>query len=187
MGGSVSGGSGPSWQEGVRSQLAGGGQVQLPGGVSWQGGQVQLPGEGQSVGGVRSQLVGGRGSGPAAGGVSILRPLAGGMPLAFTQEDFLVNITIFCHLIGGISNLKWKKLKYCTLADMLTVLADTLISVSPFMTILSVYHLPRSAVIVVKNLIICIYRVKNTDCNNFLEFSVFIWTIAKQNMFTSIR
>ena len=35
---------------------------------------------------------GGRGGeGPAGrGGVSILRPLAGGMPLAFTQEDFLV-------------------------------------------------------------------------------------------------
>ena len=33
-------------------------------------------------------LVCSRGGG---GGVSILRPLAGGMPLAFTQEDFLVS------------------------------------------------------------------------------------------------
>ena len=52
------------------------------------------------AGGVRSKVnpAGGRGgqvqlgggSGPAGGGVSILRPLVGGMPLAFTQEDFLV-------------------------------------------------------------------------------------------------
>ena len=38
------------------------------------GGSVQPGGGGQSAG----------------GGVSILRPLASGMPLAFTQEDFLV-------------------------------------------------------------------------------------------------
>ena len=43
------------------------------------GGQVQPPGGGGQV----SQLM---------GGVSILRPLAGGMPLAFTQEDFLVTL-----------------------------------------------------------------------------------------------
>ena len=62
--------------------------------VSWQGGgdQVQPVGGGQV-----SQPMGGGVSGPAGGGgvsqqggVSILHPLAGGMPLAFTQEDFLV-------------------------------------------------------------------------------------------------
>ena len=44
-------------------------------------------------GGVRSvSRFGGDGSGPAGGGVSILRPLAekSGIPLAFTQEVFLV-------------------------------------------------------------------------------------------------
>ena len=47
--------------------------------------------------GARSSQLGGEGSGPAGrggqsagGGVSILHPLAGGMPLAFTQEVFLV-------------------------------------------------------------------------------------------------
>ena len=80
------GGSGQSADRGggVRSSWCGGS-------VSRRGGQVQ-PGGGQV-----SQLTGGR-SGPAGGGgqvsqrggVSILRPLAGGMPLAFTQEDFLV-------------------------------------------------------------------------------------------------
>ena len=55
------------------------------------GGQVQPAGGG----GVRSVSQWG-GSGPAgrggsvSGGGSILRPLAGGMPLAFTQEVFLV-------------------------------------------------------------------------------------------------
>ena len=70
MGGQVKGQS--SWG-GVRSKVnpAGG-----------QGGQVQPAGGGQV------QL---------AGGVSILRPLAGAMPLAFTQEDFLVSIK-FCHV-----------------------------------------------------------------------------------------
>ena len=78
---------------GVRSVQPGGGgvQVQLPGGG---GGQVQLLGGGQVslARGGQVQLPRG-GSGPTGGGVSILRPLAGGMPLAFTQEDFLV---IFC-------------------------------------------------------------------------------------------
>ena len=46
---------------------------------SWGGGQVQ------PAGGVRSSCQGG------GGGSSILHPLAGGMPLAFTQEDFLVD------------------------------------------------------------------------------------------------
>ena len=41
-------------------------------------------------GGFRSSCWGGGGSVQPAGEVSILRPLAGGMPLAFTQEDFLV-------------------------------------------------------------------------------------------------
>ena len=91
------GGSGPG---GGGQVQPGGGQVQLAGG----GGQVQLAGGGQvQPGGVRSSWRGGV-SGPAVGvssswpgggqvqpgGVRILRPLAGGMPLAFTQEDFLV-------------------------------------------------------------------------------------------------
>ena len=58
-------------------------------------------------GGVRSVSRRGGGSGQSAdregsgqsadegGGVSILRPLAGGMPLAFTQEDFLVRMHEF--------------------------------------------------------------------------------------------
>ena len=51
----------------------------------WGGGQVQL------VGGWSGQSADGRGGQvQPGGGVSILRPLAGGMPLAFTQEDFLV-------------------------------------------------------------------------------------------------
>ena len=68
-------GSGPAGGGGVRSSR--GGQVQLRGGV----GQVQ------PAGGVRSSWQGGVSQ---PGGVSILRPLAGGMPLAFTQEVFLV-------------------------------------------------------------------------------------------------
>ena len=75
------GGSGP----------AGGGQVQ-PGGGSGPAGKG---GSGPATGG-------GGGSGPAVegfrssrgGGVSILRPLAGSMPLAFTQEDFLVDANL---------------------------------------------------------------------------------------------
>ena len=62
------GGSGPAGGEGgggVRSVSRWGGQVQLGGGQSVSGGE----------------------------GVSILRPLAGGMPLAFTQEDCLVEIS----------------------------------------------------------------------------------------------
>ena len=67
----LGGGSG-----GVRSSRGGGGQVQLAG-----GGQVQ-PGGASGPAGGGGQL--------QPGGVMILRPLAGGMPLAFTQEDFLV-------------------------------------------------------------------------------------------------
>ena len=48
------------------------------------GGQVQLLGGGQSSQG-----------GSVSGGVSILCPLAGGMPVAFTQEDFLVYVILF--------------------------------------------------------------------------------------------
>ena len=74
------GGSGPAG--GVRSSQPGG-QVQPGGGGSGPagGGQVQ-PGGGQV------QLAGGVSQ---WGGVSILRPLAGGMPLAFTQEVFLIH------------------------------------------------------------------------------------------------
>ena len=59
------------------SDPAGGGSG--PGG----GGQVQ-PAGGESV------QPGGGGSVSGGGRVSISCPLAGGMPLAFTQEDFLV-------------------------------------------------------------------------------------------------
>ena len=69
------GGSGPAG--GVRSSQGGSGQ-------SADGG-----GSGPAGGGVRSVSRGG-GQVQPAGGVSILRPLAGSMPLAFTQEDFLV-------------------------------------------------------------------------------------------------
>ena len=96
-------------------QPAGGGQSSRGGGVSGQssrGGQVSPAGGG---GGVRSLQPGGGSVQPAGGvgvsqrggvspagwggsaggrGVSILRPLAGGMPLAFTQEDFLVLLYI---------------------------------------------------------------------------------------------
>ena len=51
------------------------------------GGQVSPAGGGGS--GQSSRWGGGGGSVQPAGGVSILSPLAGGMPLAFTQEDFL--------------------------------------------------------------------------------------------------
>ena len=95
-GGQPAGGSGPG---GVRSQGGGSGPGGSAGGVRSWGGQV--PGGGgvqvsPAGGGVRSrgggQVPGGSaggGSGPE-GGVRILHPLAGGMPLAFTQEDFLV-------------------------------------------------------------------------------------------------
>ena len=66
-------------------------------------GQSSLGGLGQRLiqpGGVRSSWPWGGGSGPvrggsgpvSRGGISILCPLAGSMPLAFMQEDFLVNI-----------------------------------------------------------------------------------------------
>ena len=102
------GGSGPASVGGGQVQLAGGGggsgpasggggQVQLAGGggsgPASGGGQVQLAGGGVGQvqpGGGQVQLAGGRGQSAGGGGVSILRPLAGGMPLAFTQEDFLV-------------------------------------------------------------------------------------------------
>ena len=87
------GGSGPAG--GCQVQLVGGGQVQ-PGGVrSSQGGQVQPGGVRSSQGGsgpARGGSGSARGGGVRSsqqGGVSILCPLAGGMPLAFTQEDFL--------------------------------------------------------------------------------------------------
>ena len=78
----------------VRSVQPGGGSGQS----RWGGGQVSPAGRGgsvQLVGGVRSVHPGGGqsswgGGQSVGGGVSILRPLAGGMPLAFTQEDFLV-------------------------------------------------------------------------------------------------
>ena len=91
----TAGGSGPAAGGG------GGGSGPAAGGV-----QVQLAGgSGPAARGVRSSCRGG--SGPAGGrgcqssqqgggqvqlggGVSILHPLAGGMPLAFMQEDFLV-------------------------------------------------------------------------------------------------
>ena len=90
------GGSGPAAGGGVRSSCWGGsgpaageGAGPAVGGVrsSCRGGQVQLPG------GVRSSCWGG--GSVQLGGVSILYPLAGGMPLAFTQEDFLVFECIF--------------------------------------------------------------------------------------------
>ena len=80
----------PAGWGGVRSKViqpgGGGGS-----GPASRGGQVQLAGEG-----VRSSQWGGEGQ--------HLVPLAGGMPLAFTQEDFLVveiyltwlSFTFFC-------------------------------------------------------------------------------------------
>ena len=109
-GGSVLSPAGQGGGQGQRSILPGGsGQrsIQLAGGSgqrsSWPGGGVRVKGQ-SSWGGVRSKVNPAGGSGPARGGqvqlggvrssqqggVSILRPLAGGMPLAFTQEDFLV-------------------------------------------------------------------------------------------------
>ena len=98
---SADGGVRSSRQGGVRSVSRWGGQVQLAGGVrsSCWGGSGQSSdgrGSGPARGGVSGPAGEGGGSGPARGGsvseggVSILRPLAGGMPLAFTQEDFLV-------------------------------------------------------------------------------------------------
>ena len=94
------GGVRSSWQGGIRSSCRGGGSDPAAGGGG--GGQVQLPGGSGPAGGGGSGPAARGGSGPAAGGgsvwrgggqsggVSILCPLAGGMPLAFTQEDFLV-------------------------------------------------------------------------------------------------
>ena len=75
------------------STLGGGGQVIVQPG----GGQVRVqPGGGGQVrvqpGGGQVSRGWGGGSVQPAGGVSILRPLTGGMPLAFTQEDFLVSV-----------------------------------------------------------------------------------------------
>ena len=89
---------------GIRSNRGGGQVSQLTGGgvrSSWWGWVRSVSRRGGSgwggvVRGSQVQLVGGsgpagEGGGQSAGrGVSILRPLAGGMPLAFTQEDFLV-------------------------------------------------------------------------------------------------
>ena len=84
------GGSGQSSRGGGGSGPAGGGvrcQVQLLGGVRsscWGGGLGPAAGGGSGPGGWVSPASG--------GGVSILRPLAGGMALAFTQEDFFVHM-----------------------------------------------------------------------------------------------
>ena len=85
------GGSGPA---------AGGGQVQPGGGARSNrqggsgpaagGGQIQRRGVRSSWGGQSSLRGGGSVQPVGGGGVSILRPLAGGMPLAFMHEDFLV-------------------------------------------------------------------------------------------------
>ena len=93
LGGEGSGHS-PAGGGQVRVQLGGGGSGQSPAGggvrsVQPGGGQVSpAGGVGQSSWGGGVSPAGG-GVSPA-GGVSILRPLAGSMPLAFTQEDFLV-------------------------------------------------------------------------------------------------
>ena len=88
---------------GFRSKVnpagGGGGVGQVKGQSSWGGGQVN-PAGGVQVKGQSSQGGSGQrsiqpgGVTSSRGGVSILRPLAGGMPLAFTQEDFLVAIKI---------------------------------------------------------------------------------------------
>ena len=86
------GGSGQSADRGGSGQSAdmgGGVRSSQWGGVrsvSWGGGQVQPAGGGGGSG----QSADGGGVRSSQGGVSILRPLGGGMPLAFTQEDFLV-------------------------------------------------------------------------------------------------
>ena len=96
------GGSGPAGGRGgsaggrVGSAGGGVGQVQPGGGV----GQVQPGGRGGSAGGKgwvsRGEgwvSRGGRG-GSATGGEGWVRSRPGGMPLAFTQEDFLVLIKL---------------------------------------------------------------------------------------------
>ena len=74
------------------SRWGGGGQVQPAGGGGGRGQVSELTGGGSgpaSRGGGQVQPGGGVSQ---RGGVSILRPLAGSMPLAFTQEVFLVKI-----------------------------------------------------------------------------------------------
>ena len=92
---------------GVRSVQPGGGQVSPAGGGLRS---VQLRGGGRvrsvQPGGWVGQSSRGGGGSVSRRGVSILHPLAGGMPLAFTQEDFLVflvlgsklNFTGFLHV-----------------------------------------------------------------------------------------
>ena len=76
----------------------------LGGGVrsSRRGGGVS----GQSANGGGGQVQSGGGSGPASGrgAVNILRPLAGGMPLAFTQEDFLVLQILFHYIFLNLKS-----------------------------------------------------------------------------------
>ena len=101
VGQSIQGGVGQSSWGGQSSQW-GGGQSSRRGGVSparGGGGSVQLGGGGQS-----SQQ-GRGGSVQPAGQGSGSHYTAGGMPLAFTQEDFLVLWIVFTHrvesTIGG--------------------------------------------------------------------------------------
>ena len=107
------GGSGPAGRGGVRSSSGGGVRSSCRGGrgsgskvnpaggglSGWKvnpagGGGVRVKGQSSWGRGVRSSWRGGgivRVKGQSRqGGVRILRHLAGGMPLAFTQEDFLV-------------------------------------------------------------------------------------------------
>ena len=76
---------------GVRSKVNPGGGVR-----SSRGGQVKgQSSRGGGGGGSGQRSIQPVGSGQRSiqpGGVSILCPLAGGMPLAFTQEDFLVHV-----------------------------------------------------------------------------------------------
>ena len=102
------GGSGPAGG-GVRSSWGGSGPA--------RGGWVRSSqgGSGQSADG-GGQVQPGGGSGPAGRGVSILCPLAGDMPLAFMQEDFLVHNKIKFYILrqnlhqtcfNDFSNVKW--------------------------------------------------------------------------------
>ena len=115
------GGSGPAGGEGWVSRGGGGGQ--LGGGVGQPGGGVGQPGgRGGSAGG-RGGSAGGRvgqpggrggsagrggggggvgqpgGRGGSAGGGEGWVSMAGGMPLAFTQEDFLVMYIFMSNLV----------------------------------------------------------------------------------------
>ena len=91
----VSGGEG--WVSGGRGGSAMGGGVGQP----WGGGVGQPGGRGGSATGGRG------GSGPAGGGSAKIEHIgstccmAGGMPLAFTQEDFLVLQTVLRHSSGS--------------------------------------------------------------------------------------